>query len=125
GASVGVSVDAGRAPWLGGGPVPEATGSRPVVPTKGVFDSKTSDREWFWYGDLTRLGAAPGRPAVEAFYVGHRLEGALYGRGIADETRHSVGGRVWGRPAPWDFSLQAGFPVGTVRAGGGPGRGLG
>jgi Alginate export len=113
GANVRLSFDAGKVAWVSGRTLLEATAGRPVVPKKGIFDSKTSDREWFWYGDLTHLGAAPGRPAFEAFYVGHSLEGALYGRGIADESRHSVGGRISGRPQPWDYSVQAGFQFGS------------
>jgi hypothetical protein len=114
GANVRLSFDAAKVTWARGGRTTfEASAGRPVVPKQGVFDSETSDREWFWYGDLTRSGAAAGRPAVELFYVGHSLRGAVYGRGAGDETRHSLGGRVWGRPAPWDYSVQAGYQFGS------------
>jgi hypothetical protein len=114
GANVRLSFDAAKVTWVRGGrTVVEASAGRPVVPKEGVFESETSDREWFWYGDLARAGSAAGRPAVELFYVGHRLRGALYGRGIGDETRHSVGGRLWARPAPWDYSVQAGYQLGS------------
>src|SRR5262249_24235949 len=91
----------------------EASVGRPVVSNEGVFDSETSDREWFWYADLSRAPAAAGRPSVELFYVGHSLRGALYGRGVADETRHSVGARIGGRPEPLDYSVQAGYQFGS------------
>src|SRR5262249_6888777 len=42
--------------------------------------------------------------------------GALYGRGVGDESRHSVGGRIWGRPVPWDYSVQAGYQFGSFGA---------
>jgi hypothetical protein len=114
GANVRLSFDAGKVTWVRSGrTVVEASVGRPVVPREGVFASETSDREWFWYGDVARAGAAPGRPGIELFYVGHSLRGALYGRGVGNETRHSVGGRVSGRPAPWDYSVQAGYQLGS------------
>jgi Alginate export len=114
GTNVRLSFDAAKVTWARGRrTLLEASAGRPVVPKPGVFESETSDREWFWYGDLVRLGAAAGRPAVELFYVGHSLRGAVYGRGTGDEARHSVGGRVWGRPAPWDYSVQAGYQFGS------------
>jgi hypothetical protein len=114
GTNVRLSFDAAKVTWVRGrDTLFEASAARPVVPKPGVFESERSDREWFWYGALTPLGAAPGRPAVEFFYVGHSLQGAVYGRGIADETRHSLGGRVWGRPAPWDYSVQASYQLGS------------
>lgn len=114
GANVRLSFDAAKVTWVGGGRTNvEGAAGRPVVPRRGVFESATSDREWFWYGDLSRGGAAAGRPAVEIFYVGHRLRGAVYGRRAGDETRHSLGSRVWARPAPWDYSVQAGYQFGS------------
>jgi hypothetical protein len=114
GANVRLSFDAAKVTWVRGGrTVVEASAGRPVVPKEGVFESETSSREWFWYADFARAGSAAGRPAVELFYVGHSLRGALYGRGIGDETRHSVGGRLWARPAPWDYSVQAGYQLGS------------
>src|SRR5262249_12847965 len=114
GANVRLSFDAAKVTWVRGSrTVLEASAGRPVVPKKDVFESETSSREWFWYGDLARAASAPGRPAVELFYVGHSLRAALYGRGIGDESRHSVGGRLWARPAPWDYSVQAGYQLGS------------
>jgi Alginate export len=114
GANVRLSFDAAKVTWARGRrTLIEATAGRPVVPRPGVFESESSDREWFWYADAARLGSAADRPALELFYVGHYLRGALYGRGAADETRHSVGSRVWGRPAPWDYSVQAGYQFGS------------
>ena len=114
GANVRLTFDAAKVTWVRSQrTVIEASAGRPVVPKEGVFESETSDREWFWYGNLSRLGGAPGRPGLELFYVGHSLRGALYGRGLGDESRHSLGGRIWGRPAPWDYSVQAGYQLGS------------
>jgi hypothetical protein len=114
GANVRLSFDAAKVNWVRGRrTVLEASLGRPVVAREGVFASETSDREWFWYAALARAAAAVGRPGMELFYVGHSLRGALYGRGVADEARHSLGGRIFGRPAPWDYSVQAAYQLGS------------
>jgi hypothetical protein len=114
GVNVRLSFDSAKVTWLRGRRTAlEAVAGRPVVPKPGAFESETSDIEWFWYGSVARSGSAEGRPAVDLFYVGRSLRGAIFDRGTADETRHSVGGRVWGRPAPWDYSLQASYQLGS------------
>jgi Alginate export len=113
-ANVRLSFDAAKITWVRGRhTVFEASAARPVVPKPGVFESERSEHEWFCYGDLTPWAVASGRPGVELFYVGHSLRDAVYGRGTGDETRHSLGGRVWGRPAPWDYSVQAAYQLGS------------
>lgn len=112
-ANVRLSFDSVKTIWTRGPQtVVEAAAGRPVVPRKGAFASETSDREWFWYADASRSFGAR-RPALEVFYVGRSLRGALYGTGVGDESRHSVGARVWGRPVPWDYSVQAGYQLGS------------
>ena len=93
GANVRLSFDAAKLNWVRARrTLFEASAGRPVVPKPGVFASETSHREWFWYGDLTRLGTASGRPAVELFYVGHALRSTV----VDGTTRHSLGGRSVG-----------------------------
>src|SRR5262249_6868932 len=74
GANVRLSFDAAKATWVRSGRIVlEASAGRPVVASKGLFESETSDREWFWYMDLSRAPAAAGRPSLELFYVGPSL----------------------------------------------------
>jgi hypothetical protein len=113
-ANVRLSFDAAKVTWARGArTVLEATAGRPVEPKPGVFSSETSNREWFWYAAATHGPVSPRGSAIDAFYVGHSMNGAVYGRGIADEVRHSLGGRVWRRAAIWDHSVQASYQFGS------------
>jgi hypothetical protein len=112
--SVRLTFDATKVIWDGGGRGSlEVFAGRPVDPKPGVFESGTSHREWLWYADWSRRSGSDRRPNAELFYIGHEMKGAVYGRGTADETRHNLGGRIWGRLAPGDYSLQASYQLGT------------
>jgi len=73
----------------------------------------TSSREWFWYADWSQRAGGDHRPNGEVFYIGRTVKRAVYGRGLAEEARHTLGGRVWGRAVPWDYSVQASYQVGS------------
>ncbi|HKC14257.1 MAG TPA: alginate export family protein, partial [Vicinamibacteria bacterium] len=112
--SVRLVFDAAKVIWDGGGRGSlEVFAGRPVDPKPGVFESGTSHREWLWYADWSRRGEGDRRPNAELFYIGHEMKGAVYGRGTATETRHNLGGRIWGRLAPGDYSLQASYQLGS------------
>jgi len=117
GANVRLSFDAAKLTWVRSSrSAIEAAAGRPVEPGLGVFDSSASTREWFWYAAVMRGPKGTGGPGFEGFYVGRSVEDALYGRGIADESRHSLGGRFWGRASRWDYSLQASYQAGSFGA---------
>jgi hypothetical protein len=112
--SVRLTFDATKVIWDGGGRGSlEVFAGRPVDPKPGVFESGTSHREWLWYADWSRRGGGERRPNAELFYIGHEMKGAVYGRGTANETRHNLGARIWGRLAPGDYSLQASYQLGS------------
>jgi len=99
----------------------EAILGRPVDPKPEVFASAPSGHEAFWALDSTLRGRDPRAPNGEMFYLGRRLDRALYALGTARETRHTIGGRIWGRAAPWDYSVQVSgqfgsFGMGNIRA---------
>ena len=114
GSSVRLSFDAAKVMWERGGRGSlEAAVGWPVDPKPGVFDSATSHREWFWYADWSRPGPGGRGSNTELFYFGRRLKRATYARGTADEVRHNLGGRIWSRPNPWDYSVQASYQMGS------------
>ena len=47
-------------------------------------------------------------PTISASFVRMRP----YDSGVADETRHTVGTRVWGRAAAWDYDIEGIFQFG-------------
>jgi hypothetical protein len=115
--NVRLTFDAAKIEWIHAGSVVTAFVGRPVVPRRGVFDSKPSGRESFWTLDWSVQRDGEGRPNTEVFYFGRDLEDAVFARGIGKEIRHNFGGRVWGRALPWDYSVQASYQFGTFRSG--------
>src|SRR5262249_48168843 len=109
--------DAVKVEWVKGTSTLVAFAGRPVVPKKGVFESAPSGDESFWALDWTLLGTGATGPNVELFYLGRDLATAVFSEGIGKEIRHTMGGRVWGRSAPWDYSVQAGYQFGTFADG--------
>ena len=114
GSNIRLSFDAAKVIWDHDGRTSlEAAAGRPVDPARGVFESATSSREWFWYADWSRRALGGRGPNGELFYLGRTVKRAVYAGGTADEARHTLGGRIWGRAVAWDYSVQASYQVGS------------
>lgn len=108
-----LAFDAAKIEWIGGRNTVTAFAGRPVVSKRGAFESASSDRESFWALDWSVAGATVRQPNAELFYLGRHLRTTAFAEATASETRHTLGGRMWARPAPWDCSLQASYQFGT------------
>jgi hypothetical protein len=115
--NVRLTWDAVKVEWINGTSTLVAFAGRPVVPKKGIFESAPSGDESFWALDWTLLGASANRPNTEVFYLGRDLATAVFWEGVGKEIRHTLGGRIWGRPVPWDYSVQASYQFGTFADG--------
>ena len=100
----------------------DAFGAAPVVPERGVFDDRSIARqpfpgEAFWgvYGVMP-VRAVPGLH-VDLYYLGLIRQNAPFNSGVADERRHTMGTRVWGRAAAWDYDIEAIFQFGDFGTG--------
>lgn len=85
---------------------------RPVLPLGGLFDDKSDRAQAFWgvYG----TSPVPGIPALKAdlYYFGLNRENARYAQGTADEHRHSVGTRLFGKAAGFDWNVEGAWQFG-------------
>jgi hypothetical protein len=114
-ANVRLTFDAVKVEWIHDGGTLTAFAGRPVNPRKGVFDSEPTGRESFWNLDWSVLRDGSGLPNTEAFYWGREVPNVPFGQGIGKETRHNLGGRLWGRARAWDYSVQASYQFGTFK----------
>jgi len=75
------------------------------------FDNRIDDDVLFWgvYGTLKNI--APGADA-DLYYLGVDRRRSVYGAGVGPETRHSIGGRFWGRAGAWDYNFEPVVQVG-------------
>ncbi|WP_116368227.1 alginate export family protein [Parahaliea mediterranea] len=75
----------------------------------GAFDnSSQSDHSVWgitssWAGTITR---------ADIYYLGLKRNDAVYVQGIGDETRHSVGARLFGNASSWDWDIEALYQFG-------------
>lgn len=97
--------------------------ARPADDEPGMFDDGTNGSQGLWGGYLT--GRSPGwlpfGSSIDLYYLGYRNDHSSYQQGTAAETRHTVGTRLWGEQAGWDWNWelvgQAGeFGHGDIRA---------
>jgi hypothetical protein len=81
--------------------------AQPVEIDTGTFDDQRIGETTFWGGYIT--GPLPFVPGLNAdfYYLGLSRENARFARGIADELRHSLGTRLFGkhRSLDWNFEF--------------------
>jgi hypothetical protein len=93
---------------------------RPAEIKPGLFDDGINENQALWgvYGVATPARLLTG---IDLYYLGYHNADGSYDQGTANETRHTVGVRVWGDRAGWDwnweFIYQWGrFDAGDIRA---------
>ena len=90
----------------------EGFAARPVLNGGGIFDSQRDPNQALWsvYGS--------GKPsdlrgaALDLYYLGFQDDQGDCVQSTASETRHSVGGQLWGKAAGWDYNFESLFQWG-------------
>jgi hypothetical protein len=106
--------DGVRAAWISGPDQRiDAFLVRPVVPLSGIFDDKSDPTQAFWGAYAT--SPVPGLPALKAdlYYLGIERENARFAQGTADERRHTIGSRLFGKAAGFDWDVEGAFQFGS------------
>ena len=95
----------------------DAFAVKPVRTKVGVFDDDPDPNQNFWglYA-VTPVSWLPGGN-VDLYYLGLDRQNVRFDQGTANELRHSVGARIWGRESGWDYNLEFVYQFG--RFGGG------
>jgi hypothetical protein len=86
--------------------------TRPVLPLNSVFDDKSDSGQAFWgvYG-TTKVPVVTGLK-LDLYYLGLDRANASFAQGIADEHRHTVGGRLFGKNDGFDWNVEAAYQFG-------------
>lgn len=74
-----------------------------------AFDNASKRDEVIWGLNSTWV---LGRGSVDFYYLGLERKDAEYVQGVEDETRHSLGGRLYGVQHGWDWDLEALYQFG-------------
>ena len=101
---------------LGGWRV-DAFAVKPVRTKPGVFDDDPDPNQKFWglYA-VTPVSWLPGGN-IDLYYLGLDRKNARFDQGTAHEARHSVGTRIWGRKAGWDYNFEFVYQFGSFGSG--------
>jgi hypothetical protein len=106
--------DGVRAFWTGApGTRVDAFVVRPVAPQTGVFNDSSDPTQTFWgiYG-TTPISAVKGA-AIDVYYLGLDRDRARFAQGTADEHRHTVGSRFFGKQNGLDWDIEGAFQFGS------------
>jgi len=90
-----------------------AFATKPVKTKDGYFDDEPNPDSTFWgvYG-VAPLPILPGG-SVDFYYLGIENDNAVYNQGTGRELRHSIGTRIWGKQAGWDYNVELVYQFGT------------
>ena len=89
---------------------------RPVEVDPGTFDDSKINTQAFWgvYAVGAPSSLAPLK--LDVYYIGAHRKGARFSQGVADEHRHSLGTRVFGKSGAWDFDHELTWQWGSFGA---------
>jgi hypothetical protein len=91
---------------------------RPSAIKPGVFDDGIDEDQALWGAYAT--GAPTWMPVgslIDLYYLGYHNDFGAYEQGVADETRHTVGTRLWGELGGWDWNWETLFQWGSFGTG--------
>lgn len=90
---------------------------RPVLNRPGAFDDRGNPSEKFLGGWLQhRLGKESSAPLLNMFFFERDRARTVYQQGVASDDRRTVGMRLSGTDASWDYTLQAARQYGRFGA---------
>ncbi len=95
----------------------DAFAVKPVRIKVGVFDDDPDPDQNFWglYA-VTPVSWLPGG-TVDLYYLGLDRKNAAFDQGVAHETRHSIGTRIWGSKSGWDYNFEFVYQFGSFGSG--------
>lgn len=91
----------------------DAFAARPVINNTGVFDDPPNHTTMFWgaYG-VRPLPSTPGGN-IDLYYLGIDNKQGTFSRGTAQETRHTIGTRLWREQGALVYDWEATFQWGS------------
>jgi hypothetical protein len=94
-----------------------AIATRLAKSNRGVFDDGMDEQQALWglYAQgqptLLRMGK------TDIYYLGYRNDRARYQQGTGEETRHTLGARLWGDAGGWAYNWEFDYQWGAFGSG--------
>ncbi|QHI99627.1 alginate export family protein [Xylophilus rhododendri] len=113
GPNVRRSFDGVRGTWTLAGPMrADVFAVRPVAPRVGSFNDRSSDAEAFWGAYLADIPTALSGMRADIYYLGLNRANAGFADGRAQERRHTVGARLFGKTGAADWNFEGAWQFG-------------
>jgi hypothetical protein len=80
---------------------------RPVQPARESFDDSSNPGEAFWGVYATGPVSLLSGLSADLYYFGYNRANATFVQGTGFEQRHTIGARLFGRYAGWDWDFEA------------------
>lgn len=108
-----LSHDAAMLTWRQGGTTVTGFAARPVQISRGFFDNNSGFEQSWWgvYGVQKTSLRFPAN--VDLYYVGLNFENTVYDQGRANEQRHMIGTRLFGRHGNLDYNFEFVYQFGS------------
>ncbi|HJV65678.1 MAG TPA: alginate export family protein [Geomonas sp.] len=117
GPNVRQSFDGFRVMYRAGGLAVDGIATRPAESNLYTFDDGTNHRQGLWGVYSVFPLPAASKTSTDLYYLGLYRENARFNQGTANETRHSVGTRIWRTAAPLDYNFEALYQWGSFGEG--------
>lgn len=91
--------------------------AKPLINKPGSFDDQRDKTETFWGAYATTPFPLIKNAKADWYYLGRSEEDELYNQGVADETRHSLGLRVFGDADKLSYNVEGLYQFGSFGAG--------
>lgn len=89
---------------------------RPVAPRVGNFDDRSSSAEEFWGAYLSNASTGLQGLQADLYYLGLNRDNAGFAQARAQEKRHTVGARLFGKTGAADWNFEGAYQFGTFGA---------
>ena len=91
--------------------------AKPLINQPGSFDDDRDEDETFWGAYVTTPVPAIKGMSADWYYLGRSRKDELYNQGIADETRHSLGVRLFGGNNDFSYNVEGLYQFGSFGEG--------
>ena len=92
-----------------------AFAGRPVQISLDYFDNNSGNEHSFWglYSVTNMIRREAVAQKLDLYYIGLNREQARFDQGTANEIRHSVGSRLWGKYGAFDYNFEFMYQFGS------------
>ena len=87
--------------------------THPIANKTGTFNDEFNENAKFW-GSYTVIHKVPFVENIDLYYLGLWKSRSVFDDAIGEETRHSIGTRIWKNKGNWKYDFEALYQFGKI-----------